>query len=359
MERALLVTVDLGKNGDWTAAERSAELIELARSAGATIVKALIVNRHSPSSACFIGSGKADELAGICASEKISIVIFNNDLTGTQQKNLEEVIGARVVDRTQLILDIFARRANSNEGKLQVELAQLLYLMPRLTGKGTELSRLGGGIGTRGPGEQKLEVDRRRIRDRVARLKKDLEGLGSRRGMMRKRRGRFRIPSVAIVGYTNAGKSTLINALTGSSVTVRDKLFATLDPTTRKLTMPDKRELLFIDTVGFLNELPHHLIEAFKATLEEASEADLLLHLVDASHPKAKEQAEAVYRVLGGIDALGKPLVTVLNKVDKTTDSEAARLSSILGASASISALKKEGLDRLLPIILNSLPILT
>jgi len=359
LDRALLVTVDMRKREDWTAEERSVELAELTASAGAGVIKNIVVKRHAPCPSHFIGSGKAEEVAAICAEEKINLVIFNNDLTGTQQKNLEETIGTRVIDRTQLILDIFARRARSNEGKLQVELAQLMYMMPRLTDKGTELSRLGGGIGTRGPGEQKLEVDRRRIRDRIARLKKDLSGLGSRRGMMRKRRSKFRIPSVAIVGYTNTGKSTLLNALTGSSVAVRDKLFATLDPTIRKLTMPDKREILFIDTVGFLKELPHHLIEAFQATLEEAAESDLLVHLIDASHSKAKEQAEAVYKVLGGIGALNKPVMTVLNKIDKVTPDEAERLKGLLGAEVSISALSREGLGGLVEKIAAAVPVLT
>jgi GTP-binding protein HflX len=232
-----------------------------------------------------------------------------------------------------------------------------MYLMPRLIGKGTQLSRLGGGIGTRGPGEQKLETDRRRIRDRIALLKKELEALGSRRAMMRKRRERFRVPAAAIVGYTNCGKSTLMNSLTGSTVAVRDKLFATLDPTTRKLIMPDRREILLIDTVGFLNELPHHLIEAFKATLEEAAQADLLIHLIDAGHPKAMEQAEAVYRVLGGIDALGKPMVTVLNKADRVASETIDDMKARLGADAAISALKREGLDILLDKISAAIPI--
>ena len=347
------------KREDWTAEERASELSELAGSAGASVIKNMVVKRHAPCPSHFIGSGKAEEIAAICASEKIKLVIFNNDLTGTQQKNLEETIKAKVIDRTQLILDIFARRARSNEGKLQVELAQLMYMMPRLTGKSPELSRQGGGIGTSGPGEQKLEVDRRRIKDRIARLKKDLIGLGQRRGMMRKRRDKFRIPSVAIVGYTNTGKSTLLNAITGSSVDVRNKLFATLDPTIRKLTMSDRREILFIDTVGFLKELPHHLIEAFKATLEEAVEADLLIHLVDASHPKVKEQAEAVYKVLGGIGALDKPIMTVLNKIDKVPPEEVERLKGILSASAAISALNREGLDGLVEKITAALPVLT
>ncbi len=359
MERALLVTVDFRKKEEWTSEERAAELSELAGSAGARVVKNMIVNRHAPCPSHFIGSGKAEEIALICKSERVRLVIFNNDLTGTQQKNLEETIGTRVIDRTQLILDIFARRARSNEGKLQVELAQLSYLMPRLTGKGTELSRQGGGIGTSGPGEQKLEMDRRRLRDRIARLKRDLEGLGARRGMMRKHREKFRVPSVAIVGYTNTGKSTLLNAITGSSVGVQNKLFATLDPTIRKLRLPNRREILVIDTVGFLKELPHHLIEAFKATLEEAVEADLLIHLVDASHPKAKEQAEAVYKVLGGIDALGKPIMTVLNKIDKVSPAEKDRLTTLLGADSAISALSREGLDGLVEKITARLPIFT
>jgi GTP-binding protein HflX len=359
LDKVLLITVDFGKGSDWSAEERASELAELARSAGAKAVKSLVVNRHRPCPSHFIGTGKAEEAASICSQEGANLVIFNNDLTGTQQKNLEESIRARVIDRTQLILDIFALRARSNEGKIQVELAQLMYLMPRLIGKGTEMSRLGGGIGTRGPGEQKLETDRRRIRDRIALLKKELEALGSRRAMMRKKRDRFRVSAVAIVGYTNSGKSTLMNALTGSSVMVRDKLFATLDPTTRRMKMPDGKEVLLIDTVGFLNELPHHLIEAFKATLEEAAQADLLIHLIDASHPKAKEQAEAVYKVLGGIDALGKPIITVLNKIDKIPPEEAERLKIELGADAAISALTKEGLDALTEKIRSRIAIFT
>lgn len=348
MERALLVTVDLHKNEPWTAAERSAELAELARSAGAKVVKEEIVKRHEPSPACFIGKGKVEELALMASEEKIGVVIFNNDLSGTQQKNLEEIIKAKVIDRTQLILDIFARRAHSNEGKLQVELAQLMYRLPRLTGKGVEMSRPGGGIGTSGPGEQKLEIDRRRIRDKIFRLKKELENLCMRRDMMRKKRQRFSVPSVAIIGYTNAGKSTLINALTGSSVSVQDKLFATLDPTVRRLKMPNGSETLFVDTVGFLNDLPHHLVEAFKATLEELTESDLLLHVIDASHPKAKEQSDAVYRVLEELGAKEKPILTALNKIDKVSDEAVvSKLKSHFPDSVSISALKRTGLDEL------------
>ncbi len=353
MERALLVTVDLGKREAWTAGERADELAELARSAGALVVHSEIVRRHELSPAQYIGKGKAEELAAVAASKNVKIVIFNHDLTGTQTKNLGEILGVKTIDRTQLILDIFARRARSNEGKVQVELAQLMYLLPRLTGKDEGLSRLGGGIGTVGPGEQKLEVDRRRIRSRISKLKRDLDGLESRRDMMRKRRGRFAIPMVAIIGYTNVGKSTLLNALTGADVIVKDKLFATLDPTVRRFRMPSGQETLFVDTVGFLNDLPHHLIEAFKATLEEVTNADLVLHLVDASHPKAIEQSRAAYEVLGQIGAKDKPIITVLNKIDKVTDPESLKkLKSYFGKSVAISALKKEGFGELLQTIM-------
>ena len=354
MERAVLVTVDFGKRQEWTAEERSRELAELALSVGAKVVKEEIVRRHEPSPACFIGKGKAEELAKLCADEHIHIVIFNNDLTATQQKNLEDIINTKTIDRTQLILDIFARRAHSNEGKLQVELAQLNYMLPRLMGKGVIMSRLGGGIGTSGPGEQKLEVDRRRIRARIFHLTKNLDSLGDRREMMRKNRSRFSLLTVAIVGYTNVGKSTLLNALTASDVIVRDKLFATLDPTIRKFTMPNNQKVLFVDTVGFIKELPHHLVEAFKATLEEVVEADVLLHLVDASHSKALEQAEAVYSVLKEIGASNKPTITALNKIDKVAASEAIdRLKGHFNDAIALSALKKQGFDALVARILN------
>jgi GTP-binding protein HflX len=344
--------VDLGRREDWTAEERSNELKELASSCGASIIKELIVNRPRIDPAYYIGSGKVEELAGICAQEKIGVVIFNNELTGSQEKNLEKIIKAKIVDRTRLILDIFARRAHSNEGKLQVELARLLYMLPRLTGKGVEMSRPGGGIGTSGPGEQKLEVDRRRIGSRMSRLKKELESLSKRRAMMRRKRTRNALPSVAIVGYTNAGKSTLINALTSSDVIVQDKLFSTLDPTVRRLTLPDKREVLFIDTVGFIDRLPHSLIEAFKATLEEVSQADMILHVVDISHPKAKEQSDAVYRVLGEIGVRGKPVISALNKIDKVGDKlTIEKAMAYFPEPVPISATKREGLDRLIDLI--------
>lgn len=348
MAGAILITVDFGVRGGWTAEERSNELAELAWSSGAKVLRQEIARRHAPSSACFIGTGKAEEIAALCASENANLVIFNNDLTGTQQKNLEKIIGVKTIDRTQLILNIFARHAHSNEGKVQVELAQLLYLLPRLTGKGVALSRQGGGIGTSGPGEQKLEVDRRRIRDRISKLKRQLEDLSGRRSMMRKKRSRFSLSSVAIIGYTNVGKSTLINSLTASDATVQDKLFSTLDPTVRKFKLPNGQNILFTDTVGFLDDLPHHLIEAFKATLEEVVEADLLLHLVDASHPKIREQADAVYKVLDQIGARGKILITVINKIDKAQPGVVDKLKEFFPGSVAISALKRQGFDDLI-----------
>jgi len=350
--RAITVTVDLGKREDWTAQERSHELRELAVSCGAQVVEELIVNRPRIDPGHYIGSGKVEEIANICVEEKIDTVIFNNELTGSQEKNLEKVIKAKIVDRTRLILDIFARRAHSNEGKLQVELARLLYMLPRLTGKGVEMSRPGGGIGTSGPGEQKLEVDRRRINSRMSRLKKELESLSKRRTMMRKKRTRNSLPSLAIVGYTNAGKSTLINALMSSDVIVQDKLFSTLDPTVRRFTLPDRREVLFIDTVGFIDRLPHNLIEAFKATLEEVSQADMLLHVIDISHPKAKEQSDAVYKVLEEIGARGKPVISVLNKIDKLDNKDIIdKAMARFPYPVAISATKREGFNGLIGAI--------
>ena len=353
MERSLLVTVDLGKREEWTAEERSHELAELARSAGAKVVREEIVRRHEICPASFIGKGKAEELSYFCKAEDVKIVIFNNDLTGTQQKNLEEMLGVKTIDRTQLILDIFARRARSNEGKIQVELAQLMYLLPRLTGKGIYLSRLGGGIGTRGPGEQKLEIDRRRIRSRIFKLTRDLEDLSRRRAMMRKNRERFSTLAIAIIGYTNAGKSTLLNSLTDSSVVVEDRLFSTLDPTARKLVLPNNQKILFIDTVGFLDRLPHHLIEAFKATLEEVGEADLLVHVVDISHVKAAEEVGAVYRVLEELGVKDKPVITALNKIDKIPDKSIIdKAIASFDNAVAISALKREGFETLIDKIM-------
>lgn len=359
MERAITVTVDFKKREEWTAKERAQELKELAYSAGAKVIDELVVSRDKIDPAYFIGRGKAEEIAGICADNKIDTVVFNNDLTGTQQKNLENIIMRKIIDRTQVILDIFARRAHSNEGKIQVELAQLMYLLPRLTGKGIHLSRLGGGIGTRGPGEQKLEVDRRRIRSRITRLKDELEDLRKRRAMMRKKRERVSLLTVAIIGYTNVGKSTLLNALTSSDVAVEDKLFSTLDPTVRKFVLPNKQKILFVDTVGFIDMLPHHLVEAFKATLEEVVEADLLLHVIDISHNKAKEQSDAVYKALDEIGAKDKQIVTVLNKTDKIENKAVIEKAKAYFLDAiPVSAVKREGFDGLIEKVMPYMDVL-
>ena len=348
MEKALLVTLKIKQsNNPWKAEEKASELAELARSSGAEVVDEIIVAREKPSPAHFIGKGKTEEISHLCASKGIDVVIFNNDLTGTQQKNLEDVINVKTIDRTQLILDIFARRAKSNEGKIQVELAQLLYLIPRLTGRGILLSRLGGGIGTRGPGEQKLEVDRRKIKIRTAKLKKDLEKLSLQRATRRKQRTKFSLLTIAIIGYTNSGKSTLLNMLTESHVYIHEKPFSTLDPTIKSFVLPNNQKVLFVDTVGFLNELPHHLIESFKATLEEVVNADILLHLVDISHPKAKEMEKAVFDVLAELKTTEKPIITVLNKIDKIDDNEISRFTKEFKDSIPISALKKSNFEAL------------
>ncbi len=348
MEKAILVTVDLGRRDGWTAIDASQELKELARSAGVQVAEEIICRRDKISSAYFIGKGKVQELALMVSEKHIGAVIFNNDLSGSQQKNLEELIGAKTIDRTQLILDIFARRAKSNEGKIQVELAQLLYLMPRLVGKGRVLSRLGGGIGTRGPGETKLEIDRRRIRERIARLKNDLQRLTMQRRMRQKSREKIPVPGIAIIGYTNAGKSTLLNSLTDAKVIAEDRLFSTLDPTIRQFVLPTKQKVIFADTVGFLHNLPHHLIESFKATLEEVVDADVLLHVLDITHPKVQQQSDAVYKVLSELGAADKPVITVLNKIDKAEEASVERFKRVFENSVAISALYKRNFEELI-----------
>jgi len=349
MEKVLLVTLDLKRPGaGWSARERSDELAELARSSGAETKESMIVRRDKPSPAYFIGKGKVEEISRLCEDKAIDAVVFNNDLTGTQQKNLEEIINKKTIDRTQLILDIFARRAKSNEGKIQVELAQLVYLMPRLTEKGVFLSRLGGGIGTRGPGEQKLEADRRRIRARITKLKRDLENLSRQRATRRKQRKKFSLLTIAIIGYTNCGKSTLLNALTSSHVYAENRLFSTLDPTIRSVILPNNQKVLFADTVGFLNELPHHVIESFKATLEEVVNADILLHLVDITRPRAKEAEKAVFEILKELKSDRKFMITALNKVDKVGENEQERFVKEFRGAIPISALKKQNFETLL-----------
>lgn len=353
MERALLVTADIssekrGSDTGWSASERADELKKLAGASNADVIHEEIVKLKDISPAYFLGRGKTEEIYALCCDSAIGVVIFNNDLTGSQQKNLEDIIKRKTVDRTQLILDIFARRAKSNEGKIQVELAQLMYLLPRLTGKGILLSRLGGGIGTRGPGEQKLEVNRRRIRERITKLKRDLSTITKQHHTSRKQRATFSLLNIAIIGYTNAGKSTLLNSLTGSNVLAMDKLFCTLDPTIRSYILPNNQKVIFSDTVGFLDRLPHSLVDAFRATLEEVIEADLLIHVIDASHPKCHEHKRAVHNVLRELGAEGKTIIPVLNKIDKMDTRDIQRLEEGFDGAISISALKRVGLDRLI-----------
>ncbi|MDP8259709.1 MAG: GTPase HflX, partial [Candidatus Gygaella obscura] len=290
----------------------------------------------------YIGKGKAQELSNLAAEEGFDTVIFNNDLSGTQQRNLEEVIKVKTIDRTQLILDIFASHAKTPEGKTQVELAQLEYMLPRLSGKGVMLSRLGGGIGTRGPGETKLEVDKRRVNDRIIKLKKELKQLSKHREMSRKKRVEAGLPLVSLVGYTSAGKSTLLNCLTDAHQVVKKDMFTTLDPLVRKLTLSNRQKIVLSDTVGFLYNLPHHLIEAFKATLEELRFADLLIHVLDVSDERLNQHAQAVEDVLKELELEDKPIITVLNKVDLLTDKTwLGRLERKFKNSVVISAKEK------------------
>lgn len=321
MERALLVTIKIDSEKEtWHIEDIALELEALALTTGVEVVDNLICIREKPTPGLFIGKGKAEEIMMLAKEENIDTVIFSHDLSGTQQRNLDEALGIKTIDRTQLILDIFARHAKSQEGKTQVELAQLEYLLPRLVGKGVILSRLGGGIGTRGPGEQKLEVDRRRIRQRIAKLKGELAHLRMHRQTVRKQRKENAVATVAIVGYTSAGKSSLLNTLTGSTQVVSENLFTTLDPLAKNLKLPDGDEVVITDTVGFLHNLPHRLIEAFKATLEDVVDAHALIHVLDASHPRVYELSSSVKKVLEDIGAADKPVVVALNKIDLVQD---------------------------------------
>lgn len=339
MQRAYLVSLQMAGQSDWEVEDSLDELWELGEDAGLEVVDSFVQKRSTPDPATFIGKGKAEELGDIVETD--ALVIFDNELSPAQQGNLAEIIDAPVIDRTQLILDIFAQRARSREGKIQVELAQLNYLLPRLTGAGKALSRLGGGIGTRGPGETKLETDRRRLRKRIADLRAELEEIRKVRSTHRARRDQIAAPVVALVGYTNAGKSTLLKALSGADTFIADQLFATLDPTIRRWELPDGRWVFLSDTVGFIRRLPHTLVAAFRATLEEILYADLVLHVIDVSHPQAREQQEAVEQVLAEIGA-AQPIINVYNKIDKVP---AGR--EISGAGVPISALTGENLDRL------------
>ncbi len=359
-ERALLVTVEFDSQRRTAGSRESAlELEELAKSAGLVIVGILHIRQKVATSATLVGSGKAQELAAIMKKERADVLIFGSDLSSTQQRNLEGIVQAKTLDRTQLILDIFAQRARSMEGRLQVELAQLSYLLPRLSGKGVNLSRLGGGVGTRGPGEQKLEIDRRRIRERISRLRRELGELQARRHVEVSRKRERNLPIVALVGYTNAGKSSLFNALTAAgTVAAKDQLFSTLDTTTRQLALPANQKALIVDTVGFIRDLPHHLIESFKATLEEAMSADLLLHVIDAGRHDADELRRAVDGVLDELGALGKKTVLVYNKSDLLTPEakSAALRNESAKAAALVSARTGEGLDALRGLLLGHLP---
>lgn len=352
-ERAILIGMEWGRNDSlWTVDDSLEELKQLADTAGATVIKKFIQKRPKPDPAFFIGRGKVQELALYAQQENIDLCIFDDELSPAQQRNIESVMGIRILDRTALILDIFAQRARTNEGKLQVELAQLQYTLPRIMGKGLMLSRLGGGIGTRGPGETKLEVDRRRIRDRIAFIKDQIEKVKAVRSLHRSKRKKNNVFEVSLVGYTNAGKSTLLNTLTNSDIYAKDQLFATLDPTTRQLTLPNKQEIIITDTVGFIQRLPHQLIAAFRSTLEVVTEADLMVHVIDVSHELYKEQAAAVHEVLKEIGAETKPVITVYNKIDKLPpDSKLADRLALEEDTVCISAAKKLNLETLQQMI--------
>lgn len=352
-ERAILIGMEWGRNDSlWTVDDSLEELKQLADTAGATVIKKFIQKRPKPDPAFFIGRGKVQELALYAQQENIDLCIFDDELSPAQQRNIESVMGIRILDRTALILDIFAQRARTNEGKLQVELAQLQYTLPRIMGKGLMLSRLGGGIGTRGPGETKLEVDRRRIRDRIAFIKDQIEKVKAVRSLHRSKRKKNNVFEVSLVGYTNAGKSTLLNTLTNSDIYAKDQLFATLDPTTRQLMLPNKQEIIITDTVGFIQRLPHQLIAAFRSTLEVVTEADLLVHVIDVSHELYKEQAAAVHEVLKEIGAETKPVITVYNKIDKLPpDSKLADRLALEEDTVCISAAKKLNLETLQQMI--------
>jgi GTPase len=358
-ERAYLVAVESDEQESvWSVEDSLSELAALAHTAGAEVVGSMIQRLHHPDVATYIGKGRTQELAALEKQLAFDLVIFDDELSPSQQRNLEKVLDARVIDRTALILDIFAQHAHTREGRLQVELAQLEYRLPRLSGRGIEFSRqaggtrsagssgAGGAIGVRGPGETKLEIDRRRIRSRIAELREEIESVRMQRLIHRQQRAAQAIPVVAIVGYTNAGKSTLFNALTEAGVVAENKLFATLDPVTRHVVLPGNQETLFTDTVGFIQKLPTKLVAAFRATLQEVIDADLLLEVVDVSHENAIEQSETVNDVLHDLEASEKPRVTALNKIDLLDDPTELDLSLYPNA-VPISALKRSGLDAL------------
>ena len=355
-ERALLIGLEKQGVSKWDLRDSLDELRELANSAGAEVVDTVTQKLPKPTAPYYIGRGKAESIKESCQDQRVTSVIFDDELSPAQGRNLENLFARKVLDRTQLILDIFAQRARSREGRLQIELAQLQYLLPRLTRMWHHLSRQTGGIGTRGPGETQLEVDRRRVQERIARLERELEAVRKTRAIQREGRKRRQWPVAAVVGYTNAGKSTLLNLLTGADVVTEDKLFATLDPTTRSFVLPNKQRVLLTDTVGFLRKLPHTLIESFKATLEEVREADLLLHVADLSHPRLDEQMAAVDAVIKELDAYGKQTLIVFNKIDNLPNRELAEsyLKRFSG-SVAISARTGEGVNDLVQALEHTL----
>jgi len=355
-ERALLIGLEQAGVTKWDLQDSLEELAELASSAGAEVVDTITQKLQKPTAPYYIGKGKAELIKESLQDRRVTSVIFDDELSPAQGRNLENLLARKVLDRTQLILDIFAQRARSREGRLQIELAQLQYLLPRLTKMWHHLSRQTGGIGTRGPGETQLEVDRRRVQERIARLERELESVRKTRAIQRQGRKRHQWPVAAVVGYTNAGKSTLLNLLTGADVVAENKLFATLDPTTRSFVLPNKQRVLLTDTVGFLRKLPHTLIESFKATLEEVSEADLLIHVVDLGHPRVDEQMQAVDKVIKELGAFGKQTVTVFNKIDQLTNPELAdTYPKRFPNSVAISALTGEGVGNLVRALQDAL----